>query len=97
MPLYDYKCQQCGKVAEVRHGFDDRYEEPCPACGGAMQRVFSAAPIVFKGSGYYVTDSRKTGAASGSDAPAPATTATDSAPKPDAAAAPAPKKSEPAA
>jgi putative FmdB family regulatory protein len=59
MPLYDYKCAQCGKIVEVRHGFNERHGEPCPACGGSLARVFNPAPIVFKGSGFYVTDSRK--------------------------------------
>ena len=58
MPLYDYKCTKCGSVREVRHGFQESHDEPCPACGAAMSRVFSAAPIVFKGSGFYATDSR---------------------------------------
>ena len=69
MPLYDYKCKDCGKVTEVRHGFNESHADPCPACGGTMQRVFSAAPIVFKGSGYYITDSRK-GSASEASNPA---------------------------
>ncbi len=59
MPLYDYQCSNCKKVVEVRHGFNDTYAEPCPACGGQFQRVFNPAPIVFKGSGFYITDSRK--------------------------------------
>ena len=62
MPLYDYKCAQCGKVTEVRHGFDEPWSDPCPACGGSLARVFNPAPIVFKGSGFYVTDSRTSGA-----------------------------------
>ena len=59
MPLYDYQCNKCGHVVEVRHGFDETYGEACPSCGGTLQRVFNPAPIVFKGSGFYVTDSRK--------------------------------------
>lgn len=59
MPLYDYQCSNCQKVLEIRHGFNDTYAEPCPACGGDLKRVFNPAPIVFKGSGFYVTDSRK--------------------------------------
>lgn len=59
MPLYDYQCSKCEKVVEVRHGFNDSYTEACAACGGELQRVFNPAPIVFKGSGFYVTDSRK--------------------------------------
>ena len=62
MPLYDYKCAQCGQVSEVRHGFTESWDAPCPACGGGLVRVFNPAPIVFKGSGFYVTDSRKGGA-----------------------------------
>lgn len=58
MPLYDYRCSQCGRVTEVRHGFGETYAEPCPHCGGTLRRVFNPAPIVFKGSGFYVTDSR---------------------------------------
>ena len=68
MPLYDYACTRCGRIYEVRHGFDDSYETPCEACGAPVRRVFSAAPVLFKGSGFYVTDSRRTGKAA-SDAP----------------------------
>jgi putative FmdB family regulatory protein len=58
MPLYDYRCSACHNVTEVRHGFGETYAEPCPSCGGKLARVFNPAPIVFKGSGFYVTDSR---------------------------------------
>jgi len=61
MPLYDYKCTKCGTVREVRHGFHESHDEPCAECGAPMTRVFSAAPVVFKGSGFYVNDSRKSG------------------------------------
>lgn len=67
MPLYDYQCSACAKITEVRHGFDEAYSQPCPSCGGALRRIFNPAPIVFKGSGFYVTDSR---GKSGSTAPA---------------------------
>lgn len=66
MPLYDYRCSACGKTTEVRHGFNDTYADPCAACGGDMRRVISAAPIVFKGSGFYITDSRPSGSSSDS-------------------------------
>lgn len=65
MPLYDYKCTACGQVTEVRHGFDDVHAEPCPVCGAKLTRVFNPAPIVFKGSGFYVTDSRGKSQSSG--------------------------------
>jgi putative FmdB family regulatory protein len=64
MPLYDYRCAACSKLTEVRHGFNDTHAEPCPHCGGAMSRVFNPAPIVFKGSGFYVTDSRSSSSSS---------------------------------
>jgi putative FmdB family regulatory protein len=66
MPLYDYRCAACGKETEVRHGFNDTHAEPCAHCGGAMTRVFNPAPIVFKGSGFYVTDSRPSSGAESS-------------------------------
>ncbi len=62
LPLYDYQCKHCQHVAEVRHGFSEVYAEACAACGGEMTRVFNPAGIVFKGSGFYITDSRKGGA-----------------------------------
>ena len=61
MPLYDYACSGCGKVTEIRHGFNETHDQPCSECGAPLKRVFSAAPIVFKGSGFYLTDSRKGG------------------------------------
>jgi putative FmdB family regulatory protein len=69
MPLYDYACTACGRVREVRHGFDESFDAPCEACGAPMRRVFNPAPVLFKGSGFYVTDSRR-GSASGSTEPA---------------------------
>ncbi len=96
MPLYDYACTDCGRVIEVRHGFNESHADPCPACGSPMRRVFSAAPIVFKGSGFYLTDSRKAGAGSGSESkPAEAAKPAETASAP--APAPAKTSSEPAA
>jgi putative FmdB family regulatory protein len=82
VPLYDYQCRSCNKVTEVRHGFKETFEGACPDCGGEMARVFNPAGIVFKGSGFYITDSRK-----GGDAPA----------KSESSPAPAAPKSETAA
>jgi putative FmdB family regulatory protein len=59
MPLYDYACTKCGHTIEVRHGFNETHSAPCPACGAPVRRVFNAAPVLFKGSGFYVTDSRR--------------------------------------
>ncbi|MGZ4125262.1 MAG: FmdB family zinc ribbon protein [Actinomycetota bacterium] len=58
MPTYEYACTQCGQHVEV---FQRLSEEPlttCGACGGALRKVFHPAGIVFKGSGFYATDSR---------------------------------------
>jgi len=69
MPLYDYKCSNCQKVTEVRHGFGESYTDPCPHCCCILSRVFNPAPIVFKGSGFYVNDSRGKSQAPAKDAP----------------------------
>jgi putative FmdB family regulatory protein len=62
MPLYDYACTRCGRIHEVRHGFDETFDAPCESCGAPVRRVFNAAPVLFKGSGFYVTDSRSSSA-----------------------------------
>lgn len=67
MPLYDYQCSKCQHVVEVRHGFNDAYAEACPACGGEMKRIISPAPVIFKGSGFYITDSRKSSGSGSSE------------------------------
>lgn len=59
MPLYEYQCRSCKKTADVRHGFKETFDGKCEECGGEMARVYSPAGIVFKGSGFYLTDSRK--------------------------------------
>ncbi|HLG11795.1 MAG TPA: FmdB family zinc ribbon protein [Dehalococcoidia bacterium] len=59
MPLYDYKCTSCSHQYEMREGFDAPPRQPCPQCGNEAKRVLHPPPIVFKGSGFYITDSRK--------------------------------------
>lgn len=89
MPLYDYKCTKCETVREVRHGFHESHDDPCPECGAAMTRVFNAAPIVFKGSGFYATDSRAKSVAkteSASDTKSETKTETKTEPKSDSSA-----------
>jgi putative FmdB family regulatory protein len=72
MPLYEYQCRSCAKTAEVRHGFKETFDDKCAACGGEMARVYSPAGIVFKGSGFYLTDSRKAAEAVAAPAKKPA-------------------------
>jgi putative FmdB family regulatory protein len=63
LPLYDYQCKACQNVSEHRHGFREEYSGACPSCGSKdLARVFNPAPILFKGSGFYVTDSRSSSA-----------------------------------
>ncbi len=59
MPLYEYECRACGRRIELRQKVTDEPLSVCPTCGGACRKVFHPVGIVFKGSGWYVTDSRK--------------------------------------
>jgi putative FmdB family regulatory protein len=67
VPTYQYTCTECGEPLEAVQKFTDAPLSVCPACGGRLRKVFSAVGIVFKGSGFYRTDSRN-----GSSATAPA-------------------------
>jgi len=59
MPLYEYECANCRNHFEVRQRMVDDPITVCPTCGGPTKRVLYPAGIIFKGSGWYVTDSRK--------------------------------------
>ncbi len=59
MPTYQYRCTECGEDLEVVQKFSDESLTVCPACQGSLRKVFSPVGIVFKGSGFYRTDSRK--------------------------------------
>ena len=58
MPTYQYACTECGEQLEVVQKFSDNPLTVCPACEGRLRKVFSPVGIVFKGSGFYRTDSR---------------------------------------
>ena len=58
MPTYQYACTECGEQLEVVQKFSDDPLTVCPACEGRLRKVFSPVGIVFKGSGFYRTDSR---------------------------------------
>ncbi|HVV77018.1 MAG TPA: FmdB family zinc ribbon protein [Mycobacteriales bacterium] len=58
MPTYEYVCTKCGEGLEAVQSFSDPPLTKCPTCKGKLRKVFSAAGIVFKGSGFYKTDSR---------------------------------------
>ena len=65
MPTYEYECDSCSFRFEKRQRFDEEPVAICPKCEGEVRRVFHSAPIIFKGSGFYVTDSRNTDVAQG--------------------------------
>ena len=72
MPTYQYACTACGEQLEAVQAFSDPSLTECPACAGVLRKVFSAVGVVFKGSGFYKTDSRSS--ATASDKPAAAKT-----------------------
>jgi putative FmdB family regulatory protein len=58
LPVYQYACTECGEQLEARQSFSDDPLTVCPACAGRLRKVLSAVGVVFKGSGFYRTDSR---------------------------------------
>lgn len=58
MPLYTYRCNDCDHEFEVRQRMTEDPLSICPVCGGNIRRVVSSVGVVFKGSGFYVTDNR---------------------------------------
>ena len=60
MPLYEYKCQSCGKKFEVIQKFSDEALTTHPECGGPAEKLFSAPAFHLKGTGWYATDYAKT-------------------------------------
>ena len=59
MPIYEYECCECEQRFERRQRFDEEPVSICPQCQGKAQRVIRSVPVIFKGSGFYVTDNRK--------------------------------------
>ena len=89
MPLYEYRCQNCGETFEVMQKFSDTPLKIHEACGGVVERLLSPPALQFKGSGWYVTDYARNGTAKSSGSSEPKSdTKTDSKPasKPDTAA-----------
>ena len=66
MPTYQYRCTECGEDLDAVQKFSDPALTTCPTCGGPLRKVFNAVGVVFKGSGFYRTDSRN-GSKSGAD------------------------------
>jgi putative FmdB family regulatory protein len=64
VPTYQYTCTDCGHDLEAVQKFTDDALTECPECAGRLRKVFSAVGVVFKGSGFYRTDSRQKGSSS---------------------------------
>lgn len=82
MPTYDYQCRSCGHTVEVIHPMSEDGPTTCEVCGGPLRRVLYPAGIIFKGSGFYKTDSRRSSASTSApahkDGSAPTETTTTS-------------------
>ncbi len=63
MPIYVYRCEKCGLQFEKFQHFNDEPIKVCPECGGPVHRVYQPVGIIFKGSGFYVTDNRSNNSA----------------------------------
>jgi len=61
MPIYEYECSVCYHRFERRQRFDEEPVAICPNCQGKAHRVIHSVPVIFKGSGFYVTDNRNPG------------------------------------
>jgi putative FmdB family regulatory protein len=75
VPTYQYACTACAERLEVVQRFTDEPLTVCPECGGALRKIYSSVGVVFKGSGFYKTDSRGSSSSTGT---APAKPATES-------------------
>jgi len=70
MPIYEYECRSCGKRFDRMQSFHDEPIRVCPECGGETRRVFQPVGVIFKGSGWYINDSRKSNSESTGAKPA---------------------------
>jgi putative FmdB family regulatory protein len=75
MPTYEYACSACGHEFEAIQSFSDAAITECPECKGEVRKVYSNVGVVFKGSGFYKTDSRSSTSTPKTDTPKPATPA----------------------
>ena len=56
MPIYEYECESCDERFELMQKFSDKPVKKCPKCGGPVHKVLSPPALLFKGTGWYVTD-----------------------------------------
>jgi putative FmdB family regulatory protein len=91
MPTYEYACTSCGQHVEVFQRFSEPPLTTCGVCGGVLRKVFHPAGIVFKGSGFYATDSRSTAKTSAGEKGSGSSDGSATPGSTDGAAKPAPK------
>ena len=78
MPTYQYACTECGHSFEQFQSFSEDALTVCPECDGKLRKLFNAVGVVFKGSGFYRTDSRSTSSSSTPSSTPASTTASSS-------------------
>ena len=93
VPIYDYRCDACGHAFSAVQSYTDATLDKCPQCGAKPRKVLTSPAIVFKGSGWYKTDSRRGSDDAKADAKADGKAET----KPDAGTEKGPKPAEPKA
>lgn len=89
MPVYAYKCRDCGTPLEVHQEFSDAPLTECPVCGGALRKQYGSIGVTFNGSGFYRTDSRAGQGASDGAKPASSPSTSTSSGSSDGGAKPA--------
>jgi len=78
LPTYQYRCTECGHTFEEFQSFTDDALTVCPVCSGRLRKLFNAVGVVFKGSGFYRTDSRTTASNSSPSSSSPGSSSSDS-------------------
>jgi putative FmdB family regulatory protein len=96
VPTYAYACKDCTHAFDIQQSFSDDSLTVCPECGGNLRKKFNSVGVVFKGSGFYRTDSRDAAKASSVPAASPGSNGGTEAAKPAAAAEPAKPAAAPA-
>lgn len=89
MPIYVYECTECGLHFEQQQRISDDPIQVCPECAGQVQRVIQPVRVIFKGSGFYVTDNRRISGGSGRKEKSASDTSSNS--KTESAESPSPK------
>ncbi|WP_082943659.1 FmdB family zinc ribbon protein [Mycobacterium sp. 1274761.0] len=81
MPTYSYACTECDNKFDVAQSFSDAALTQCPKCDGRLRKLFGKVGVVFKGSGFYRTDSREAAKSNGSSTSSEPTSSSSSSDK----------------